>query len=230
MNHLSPVPWLFNELWLSESYEVSYFMSAFCACKGINPGKANINCKVCHGFGWFYPYPGVKLCGLVSDLKMRKDLLAVGMGEPGDLLFSPEPGQAHLSDYDLILLPWKQGVPSEGQVIIRGGNSALPANQDETYYRMDWVQGAWVTSPATGVVTSYTPGVDFTWDGRTITWVGNQPSAGATYSIQYSGLFEWISFVSPQPRIAFGQDLGQRVILRKRHIVTPNAPLLVAVD
>lgn len=214
---LTPLPWLFNKLWESESYEVTYYQSAFCSCgSAANPGNANINCAVCHGFGWFYPFPPIKLKGLVSDVQMRKDLLDLGIAEPGDLLFSPLPGAAHLSDYDLILLPWKQGVPSEGQLIVRGTGPT-----DEAYYRMDWVQGAWVTDPVTGKVTSYIPNEDFTWEGRTITWIGNQPTPGTTYSIQYSGLFEWIAFVSPQPRIAFGQDLGQRVILRKRHIYTP---------
>ena len=225
MKEVTPIPWLFNELWQAESYTVTYYMSALCACKSVNPGKANINCQVCHGFGWFYPFPAKTLRGLVSDVKMRKDLLAMGIAEPGDLLFSPEPGTAHLSDYDLILLRWPQGVPSEGQVIIRGSGAT-----DEAYYRMDWVQGAWETNPTTGVVISYTPKVDFTWDGRTITWVGRKPVTADPYSIQYSGSFEWIAFVSPQPRIAFGQDLGQRVILRKRHIVTPNVPLLATVD
>jgi len=223
---VEPVDWLYGTLWNSEAYQCTLYKQAFCPCgSSLNPNRALTTCNACHGWGWIYPFPPQKIQGLVSDVKMRKDLLDLGLAMPGDLLFSPAPGMAHLSDYDLILLPWKQGVPSEGQIIQRGGGPT-----DKTYYRMDWVQGVWTVDPATGGITQYVPNVDFTWQGNEITWTGNQPSQGTYYSIQYSGMFEWICFVSPQPRIAFGRDLGQRVILRKRHVVDPNSPLLVSVN
>lgn len=225
LNYLSPVPWLYQGLWQSESYEATLYKSAFCTCGETNPNESRPTCAVCHGFGYFYPFPPEQIRGLISDVKIDKKLIEVGFAMPGDLLFSPLPGTAHLSDFDLIILPWRQGVPSEGEVIVRGSDSTLPANVDNASYRMDWVQGAWTTNADTGVVTPYIPNTDFTWNGRQITWIGNQPAVGTPYSIQYSGMFEWIAYTSPQPRIAFGQDLGQRVVLRKRHIVT-TVPLL----
>ncbi len=138
-----------------------------------------------------------------------------GIVSLGDLVFSPQIGTT-LSDYDKVQLTWVEGIPYEGELLIRGTSAT-----DTTLYGIEAVplDGCITVDPTTGTVTKYTPGVDFTFSSNVITWATNAPAAGSIYSLKYAALVDWIVLAPPQPRRERGTSLGQRVILRKKHIV-----------
>ena len=215
-------------MWTGQGYTVTLYRGAYCPCVTASagtipdPGQGNPNCTQCGGNAFFYPDPPQQIQALIANVESNKELVAAGMAQPGSLVLSPLPGSVHINDYDLVLLPWTFGVPSQGQLITRGSGST-----DKAWYRMMEVTGAWTVDPVTFVKTEYKPTVDFTWNGRVITWVGNQPSQGSVYSIRYTAKFEWLAFTAPQPRFAWGQDLGQRCVMRKRHEILPAAPDII---
>ncbi len=225
---VAPIPWLSAHLWQAQdeggaAFRVKVYKMAWCPC-GSKPGEpARITCAACGGTGLLYPLPPREILALISDLEQHSDLVQAGLMTYGDLVISTQPGQDPMNDYDLCILPMEYGVPAEGQVIARGSGTT-----DDAWYRLQTVEGAWTVDADTGVVAPYTPGTDFTWDGKVITWLSaNQPSQGQNYTIRYTGRFEWVAFDPPSPRQAFGQDLGQRAVLRKRHVILPNAPTLL---
>lgn len=223
---VSPIPWLYQTLWNSQDqggfgYEVTVYKSATCPCGATPTSPSNINCQACGGFGIIYPEAPIQVLAMASSIDQNLDLVQFGLMEDGDLVLTPMPGAIHFDNYDLAILPWQMGIPTYGQVLTRGSGTT-----DTADYRIITAEGIWTVDPATGVSTMYQPTTDFTYSGKTITWVGNTPAAGDIYSIRYGAQFEWVAFNPPSPRLAFGQDLGQRAVFRKRHIILPNAPYL----
>ncbi len=227
----SPIPWLYATLWQSQdaqgsfAYQATVYKAAFCPC-GTKPGNPpNINCAACGGTGILYPTSPEQVPVLVSDINQNLDLMQYGLMEDGDMVISPQPGTIHFDSFDLLMLPWSIGVPTFSQTVTRGTGAT-----DTAFYRILNVTGAWTVNIQTGTHQEYRPDQDFTYSGKTITWLatGSQPPAGAIYSIRFDAQFEWVTFNPPQPRVAWGQDLGQKAVFRKRHVLLPNAPPLNA--
>jgi hypothetical protein len=222
-----PVPWLYQPLWQSQAaggfgYQAKVYKSVLCPC-GNSPGSPNnINCAACGGYGILYPEPSLETTVLIPSIDQNLELMQYGLMEQGDMVVSPMPGTLHFDDFDLVIMPFLPGVPTFSETFQRGSGDT-----DQSAYRMVNVEGAWTVDPVTGISTKFTPNQDFTFSGKTITWIGEQPAPGQLYSIRYGALFEWVSFNPASPRYAFGQDLGQKAVLRKRHIVLPNAPNLI---
>jgi hypothetical protein len=156
---------------------------------------------------------------MITSVDQHKDLLISGVAAPGDLICSPDLSVT-ISDYDKIQLTWPQGIPFEGQLITR----ASVGNTDSTLYGVMDVTQCIVVDPKTGNITQYQPGVDFTFNQTNptnqITWQGtNIPPPGTVYSLKYQALMDWICFAPPQPRRERGTNLGQRIIMRKKHVV-----------
>ena len=219
-----PVPWLYQGLWQEQdqggqAYTLIVYKMAPCPC-GQNPGSpADLSCQACAGTGILYPVPPRRVLGLVSRLDLKTELVAMGLAQSGDLQVSTQPGALHLDPFDLCFVPWDVGVPMMGQLVVRGTGAA-----DTLSYRATLAEGVWTVDATTGQITTYQVDQDFTVAGRTVTWVGNSPPAGTQYTIRYSGDFEWVVFDAPDQRVAFGVDLGQRALLRKRYLLLPNAP------
>jgi len=223
----TPIPWLYQGLWQAQdqggqAYALSVYKNAPCPCGNTPDSPSKITCAACAGTGLLYPMPSRTVLGIVSDVTLHQELLMQGLAQPGDLQVSTQPGQLHLDPFDLCLIPWTVGVPVTGDVLVRGTGTT-----DQLPYRAVLVEGVWTVNPTTGQITTYTAGQDFTVQGKVITWIGRQPAAGAQYTIRFNGDFEWIVFDPPDQRVAFGQDLGQRAILRKRYLVLPDAPSLL---
>lgn len=205
---------------------VHYFQGMKCSCTLIQDGtaypdanRANPNCKACFGLGWLWLDKG-EIRGLVTNISQEKNLLQAGIASPGDLVFSP--GLEYtLADNDKIQFTWPEGIPYEGELVVRGGTRSTDINSDMLRYGLldigdqDCIQ----TNPATGVITYFKPNVDFTFNGHLVTWIGNTPARGSVYSIKYQANIEWIAFIPPQPRRERGTNLGQKVILKKKHLV-----------
>ena len=227
-----PVPWLYQQLWQAQGSNglLTVYRAAYCPCTTPapgtvpDPGQGDPSCPLCGGTAFVYPSAPFTIQAVVTDATSDTDLIATGLAEPGDIIVGTFPGGAHLALWDLALLPWNIGVPDQGQLLVRGTGST-----DQTWYRMEDFHGAW--SEVNGALTTYQLGQDFAWSGRTITWLpgGNAPAFGQTYSVRYAARFEWICRKEPQAIVAFGQDLGQRAVLRKRHEVLPGAgPIIEA--
>ncbi len=224
----APIQWAYQSLWKSQKrggfgYEATVYKATACPCGNSPTSPNSINCAACGGYGVLYPQPSLKVNVLVSGVDQNLDLMQYGLMEQGDMVVSPLPGSIHFEDFDLAILPFDAGIPTFSETFQRGAGPT-----DTATYRMINVDGAWTVDSVTGQSTMYRPGMDFSVNAKTLTWLGpNQPAAGQLYSIRYSALFEWVAFNPPSPHYAFGQDLGQRVVLRKRHILLPNAPYLI---
>lgn len=201
---------------------VDYSQGIKCTCTLSQPGyvldanRANPNCVACHGLGWVWLDKG-QIQGMVTNITQQKELLQAGIASPGDLVFTPDILQT-LSDYDKIQLTWKTGIPLEGQLVQRSSASDI----DTVNYSILDVAECVVVNSANGAITSYKKDIDFRVDGKNVIWDvvgGSKPSPGLAYSIKYSGVIDWIVFAPPQPRVERGTNLGQRVILRKKHVV-----------
>lgn len=223
---VKPVPWLYQGLWQAQSaggqgYTLQVYKMAPCPCGRTPASPPDMSCQACGGTGLLYPVPAQTVQALVSQVDLSTELVAMGLAQPGDLQVSTQPGQLHLDPFDLCFIGWDIGMPVSGEVVARG-----PGSADALQYRAALVEGIWTVDPVTGQHTPYQRGTDFQVQGRTVTWLagGTAPAPGTLYTIRYSGDFEWIVYQPPDQRVAFGVDLGQRAVLRKRYLVLPNAP------
>lgn len=202
---------------------VKYYRGLKCTCSLIQQGstlpdanRADPNCSGCNGLGWIWIDSGL-IQGMVTNIDQHKELIQAGILSPGDLVFTPTL-DVTISDYDKIQLTWAEGLPFEGETIQRGSGVT-----DNTLYGIVSVPpGSCIqVNSANGDITTYTSGADFSFDGSQITWglSDNQPLMGSTYSLKYQALIEWIAWMPPQPRYERGTNLGQRVPLKKKHVV-----------
>ncbi len=201
---------------------VSLYRAMQCPCSS-DPSRAVNTCVLCGGLGRFYPDPPVQKTVIITRVEQdNPDLIATGLAVPGDLVMSEPMGDPYPAEqYDLITPQWG-GQPFDGQIITRGSGAT-----DKLFYHAVSVDRCLSVNPATGAITSYTPGADFTFSGRTITWI-NPPAAGVVYSVRYSALYNYVVFPPAFLRREGGTDIGAKVLLRKRHLVFPNLPDLMA--
>lgn len=176
--------------------------------------RANPNCLVCKGLGIYWTAKG-QIVALIQNVSQQKDLLQSGVAAPGDLVMSPDPRYT-ISDYDKIQLTWSEGIPYEGQLVRRKAGSSTDSVNYQIMENVSCVQ----VDEATGTITTYRPNIDFTTSNNVITWIGNKPADNSVYSFKYGALVEWICFAPPQPRRERGTNLGQRIVMRKKHLVS----------
>lgn len=200
-----------------EGEHVQHFAAMPCSCRisvGGGPdgkGEADPTCLVCGGTGRTYR-AAQRIKGLIATISNQdKALLQAGLAMPGDLTFSPEVAPTiPIHDYDVIRLGY--GMAYEGDVLLRGADrlAYLPAR----------VLAVERHDPATGAATAYAEGVDYSISGQSLVWAsGRGPATGAAYSVRYDAIFDWVVYpgVTLQ-RLHRSVSLGQRVLLRKRHL------------
>lgn len=207
------------EVFRKRGERVNYFIGMKCTCQTLQTGspyadlnQSDPNCVACHGIGLVWISSG-QIVGLVDDIQQHKELLDIGIAQPGDMVFSPQIG-TNLAEFDMIQFTWPDGITVEPELITRGS-----AQTDNAFYGILSVpaSGCITVNSTTGVITQYYQTTDFTFSGNIITWlVGHGPATGAIYSFKYNALVDWIVFTLPQPRRERGTSLGQKVILRKR--------------
>lgn len=197
---------------------VTHYPVLKCSCQqdGDHPKPT---CKVCLGSGRVYGSART-VKGLIAGISAQdKALLTAGIAMPGDMTFSPDlRSRVSIHDYDMIRLGY--GQPFEGEIVTRGQDtlSYAPANLTDVEFH----------NPVSGAVTRYTAPADFTVSGRQIAWVsGRGPAHGQRYSVRYYARYDWVVYpgVTLQ-REQRGTNLGQRVLLRKRHLsgIAANVP------
>lgn len=198
---------------------VVHYLGMKCPCStNGDANRAQVSCPACGGTGWLYREP-MEIRGVIVGIQGQKDLAETGIARPGDCVFIPDLTARQPGDYDLIKFTWAQGEPWEGELIRRGAGAT-----DELYYEAAEILACVTVDVATGATASYKPDLDFTIDGRSITWLAGrpQPAAGNLYSVKYNAFFEWVCFVPPGIRFERGDYLGERVLLRRRHLVFPR--------
>jgi hypothetical protein len=201
---------------------LNYFVSMKCTCSILPTGsmvpdanRADPNCIACKGLGLIWIAQG-QIIGMVTNVSQQKDLLQSGVAAPGDLVLSPDLDYT-VSDYDKVEMTWTDGIPYEGQLVTRTTGSAVDTVNYPILSAVNCIQIA----PVTGIITTYVVNIDFTFSRRQITWISiNKPADGTFYSFKYGALIEWICFAPPQPRMERGTNLGQRIVMRKKHLVT----------
>jgi hypothetical protein len=198
------------------------------------PSSTNkyLSCSKCGNEFWLYRDP-VVVTGFTTSIRQNLNISPDAMLMPGDMMFGTGyPSNDYsgrtpriIGMFDKLTATWPQPVDG-GQVIVRGAGSkgkgaeftTLAENEDKLWYEPH--SAIWCEDQ-NGVV--YKEGDFRLGPGRVITWEGNAPAIGTKYTIKYSAFFEWIVFQPPQERIdRGGQDIGQSISLKKKHVVFPN--------
>jgi hypothetical protein len=191
------------------------------------PKVRKMTCEQCNGIGYIYRNAQV-IRGLLTSINSgNRQMLDIARAEPGDCTFSPSLDVSFISDFDKIT--FTIAVPiDDGQQIMRGAgtmednaglNTRLETNEDRLWYLPECT--IWCEDQ-NGVV--YTQNTDFEFDNKLIRWIGSKPTTGVLYTIKYTAYLEWICFTTPMTRIDNARSLGQRVLLKKQHVVFPNDP------
>jgi hypothetical protein len=192
-------------------------------------------CPRCRGEGYLYRDP-IVLQGLATSIRQQRNILDAGIAQPGDMLFSPQlsppptmqtDSSRKIGSWDKLTATWDQPL-DDGHVLVRGAatlnenkglKTGLSPDEDRLWYEPS--TAIWCEDD-NGVV--YNDGEDFQLGpGKILKWVGKRPIVGQRFVIKYNCYFEWIVFAPPQERRGRdNDDLGQLVMLRKRHIAFVN--------
>ena len=200
-----------------------------CTCRSgprqeaIVGGSGKMGCGKCEN-GILYREP-LQIMGLVIGTSSNKQLVETGFVNPGDCIFSISPNLKNSpSDFDKITFTWPENV-GEGQVIVRGLDAidnpysgelnpyGLNANEDVLHY-----QGAEAIYCEDENEKVYEQDADFYFEGRKIVWITG-PEDKIRYTIKYKAYLEWIVYNSPMTRRDKDTELGDRIVLRKKHLV-----------
>jgi hypothetical protein len=200
-----------NRFVATEGERVRHQVGMLCPCHD-DQGQPDPNCDLHERGGWFYAEEEA-IVGLVTSIAAHKDWLEAGIALPGDAVFSPLTHNT-VSEGDKIIFTWPLPF-GQGDPLVRGSGSA-----EKLYYPA--VKGIYCLDEQR---IKYVENVDFRFVGRTIEWSwpgksveGKKPSLGIRYTIKYMAFIEWIAVDPPTTRISKGQDIGSKVLLRKKHI------------
>jgi hypothetical protein len=198
--------------------------------EGKPANQRSLSCPQCQGDGFLYRNLR-QIVGLVTSLDpgRNRQLYEMGYSVPGDAIFSPSLRAGYVTDFDRITM-CKPEPTNEGQVIMRGAHTLednaqyvtdLEDNEDRLWYRP--ACAIWCED-SNGVV--YSQGSDFVFEAKKMQWVGNQPDIGTLFTIKFTAYLEWVAYATPFDRVDRGRSLGQRVMIRKKHVTfTSDSPL-----
>jgi hypothetical protein len=198
------------------------------------------DCPNCGGDGWLYRDP-IIVIGLATSMRQQANPVDVGIVQVGDMQFSLLPGAfgsstpRRVSANDRLTQLWDTPL-DDGQTIVRGAAHLstnarfakfINPNEDRVWYEPQ--HGLWCEDENK---VKYHDGSDFTLGpGKLINWIGNKPAIGTKYVLKYTAFLEWIVWAPPQERTDRGEkDLGQLLMLRKRHIANINESPFVTED
>lgn len=195
---------------MEEGEQVTHLIGLRCFCHGPD-GQPDPNCTEHEAGGWLYTAEHT-ITGLVTDISQNMELMETGVFMPGDCIFSPLSDEK-ISEGDKIIFTWPLPY-GQGDALVRGSSAS-----DRIYYSA--VKGMACIDENK---TFYVNDVDYKMSGKTIIWdwagkVGRKPAAGKRYTVKYMAYIEWLAFVPPVTRISNGEDMGEKVMLRKKHLV-----------
>ena len=177
-------------------------------------GQPDPTCNEHQNGGWLY-CESETIQGLVTGISQNRELVEAGILIPGDCVFSPL-SDAVVTEGDKITFTWPLPY-GQGDPLVRSNE-----NKEDTYYKP--VRAIYCIDENKA---KYREGIDFRFVDKTIQWLwdgkpleGIAPAGGIRYTVKYMAFLEWIAYVPPVERINNGNNLGSKVILRKRHLVT----------
>jgi len=179
-------------------------------------------CERCRGEGVLYRNPTQQI-GLVTNIRQSYMQSSQYQTMPGDCMigFSKDINPP-IQEFDRITFTWASTV-TDGNTFIRGAeakiNPNLLPNEDRIYYKAANV--IWCEDENGAI---YRQGVDFVIEGYKIRWL-IVPEANLRISLKYTAYLEWICFNNPFERHDNIDDIGPRIMLRKRHVVSPKYTL-----
>ena len=197
---------------MDEGETVRHLIGLRCFCHGAD-GQPDPNCQAHEMGGWLFTNEEI-ITGLITDISQRRELMETGVFNPGDCIFSPLSSDT-ISEGDKIIFTWP--LPhGQGDPLQRGNGPS-----ENLYYE-----------GTSGIVcldedkVFYKDGIDYQLQGRQILWqwagkpaVGKAPAIFKRYTIKYNAFIEWLVFVPPITRISAGEDVGAKVMLRKKHLM-----------
>lgn len=204
--------------WFDEKSEVvQWYPGRKCSCTSeMDANRANPLCLVCSGTGTFYANPSY-ITAALSAASNTKILMDFGVALPGDIIMSLRPmDDVLIADRDQVKFTWETGESYEGELAKRGA-----ASSDKLIYDALSLDAVTQSDPDWGTVTSFLEITDYTHASQsdTLTWLsGRGPAQGSTYSVRYRPRFSYLCFTPPAERRERGTSLGQRVLLRRKHI------------
>ena len=201
----------------SEGEYVRHLKGMRCFCVANSKGQPEAGCKHCDGSGFIYRDENT-IIGLVTAISHDKKMMDTGIFYPDDCIFSPLSTDT-VSEMDKIIFSWPLPY-GMGDPVVRGNDDS-----DDLFYEA--VNGIYCTDENSVV---YRENTDYRFKGKTIewTWTGQpagsvKPSTGTRYVIKYKAYIEWIAFIPPVTRTSHSEDLGDKVILRKLHLMNKGS-------
>lgn len=195
--------------------DVLWYRATLCSCSPQgDPNRANMNCKVCRGFGVVYDDTPKWIKIVVTQITRERRLMEEGFVYPGDLIVVLEPRlYEYPSDWDKIVFAKDPSEAIQNEVLTRGMTQA-----DSLTYEAVRVERVVQHDPVTGIITTYVEGQDYYITGAAVTWYeAHGPKNGQQYTIKYFARPEWIvAFQPPAPRWEAGTDLSPKLVLRQR--------------
>ncbi len=181
-----------------------------------------INCTRCQGDGFLYRNARC-VRGLITSIQAgpNRKLLEGGYAVVGDAVFSPSLNIGRIADFDRITFTKSESI-GDGQVIMRGAahhnenqdkNIGVAEDEDRLWYQGDCA--LWCEDE-NGVL--YTQNEDYVLEDKIIRWIGKQPDKRTFYTLKYTAFLEWIVYNTPLSRVDNARSLGQKVLIRKKHV------------
>lgn len=168
-----------------------------CSCLG-KTRAIDVACNVCDSFGWYWlPEDERIVRGIVQNAAFHRDLVALGIIQPGDMVVQFDRNPMNLAPMDRVRLDphwlFTFAVPSEAALVTRGPDAA-----DRLDYRISKIFSVDRSSPRTGETTNF-PVSAYTFGRGTnvLTWTGDPtlgtaPYEGDQYSISYIPDWDWL--------------------------------------
>jgi hypothetical protein len=206
-----------------------------CTCWNADSGQPAVYCKACGGTGFLYDHPFQSKFILITGLNINKEQTQMGEVQLGDciatvpyrtkviasngLISYPDNPLYEIGEWDKITLLDSEFKSNEN--LVRG--TPLFGRPPDTLYHgmVTKVIRILQADPDTGVVTYYTPDVDYKLNGNVIEWQSNgkQPAEGSQYSALYMHRPVYIvQNQLPQVRDQDGQHFPKRVVLRYKGV------------
>lgn len=197
-----------------------------CSC-ALEGGQVMTTCRVCRGWGWWWPDEEERLIGGdLTQATVHRDYQVMGLLMPGDIVFVPE-RNAHFGVQDRFRVARPDlhhlKIRAEAELVVRAQYGAT----DDLPYRVTELLHVTRTNPHTGEINRYRPGYDVTAAGYTLTWDAllpapthpdsTAPPPGTRYSVDFLADYDWLVVEPTSPRAISNVALGSKVLLRKRH-------------
>lgn len=169
-----------------------------CSCLHPVTRQPDIGCLVCDGVGWYWlPEEERTIRAVVQSGSLHRDLVAMGIVQPGDLVVQFDRNPQNLAPWDRIRLDPHQlytfGIPGVAALVTRGHGDT-----DTLQYRVAKVFSVDRSEPRTGRTITYPEGsYRVAKNTNVITWLcdpdtGLAPHEGDQYSINYLVDWDWI--------------------------------------